>query len=130
MADLTRDDLKTILVFALHVARVDDNLAGIEKTILGRYIEVTHLDENERRELAQQSHSLSHDIDGLSGPDAGSLLVKTICAVAHADGIKHAMEDSFIRKVNAQLGNVVPLPPFDEWGDFADEVLAILANLD
>lgn len=130
MSDLTREDLKTILIFALHVARVDDNLAGIEKSILGRYIELTQLDEGERADLLQQRHSLSDDLSHLSGEEAKTLLVKTICAIAHADGVMHDTEDSFIRKVNHQLGDVLALPPFDEWGAFKDEVLFILGTLD
>lgn len=125
---MIRDDCKTILVFALHVARVDQEFVGFEKDVLKRLTDAVQLSEQEKDELLRRKFSLGEAMGNLSGPDASEVLVKTLCAVAHADGKRHDAEFDFIRKVNAQLNEPLDLPPWEEWNRFEPEVLEALRN--
>lgn len=125
---MTRDDCKTILVFALHVARVDQEFVGFEKDVLRRLTDAVELSEQEKDELLRRKFSLGEGLGNLSGADAAQVLVKTLCAVAHADGKRHDAEFDFIRKVNAQLDQPVELPPWEAWQQFEPEVMEALRS--
>lgn len=128
MAELTRDDLKTTLLFALHIARVDQDFDGSEKNILSRFIELVGFTDADRVELADAGKSLSERLNNLSGVPAKDFLIKTLCAVAHADHNMHSSERDFLEKVQALLGRNFDLPPFDEWEELEAEVLEVLAH--
>ena len=51
MSDVTRQDLKTILLCAIHLAKVDNEFHLMEKKILRRFSEAMGLQESEREEL-------------------------------------------------------------------------------
>lgn len=123
MEAISRDELKVILMFAFHVAKVDQEIAGLERKILKRYMELIGLTQEERMELMGSDKSLSHRLETLTSPEAKQLLVKTLCAVAHSDGVMHEREGDFIRKVNGQLGNAVDIQPFEDWEMYEKEVL-------
>ncbi len=130
MGDVTKEDLKTILLFALHMARVDDDFSGQEKTILARFIELVGIDEADKAQLQDAGRSLAQRLDHRSGEEAKTLLVKTLCAVAHADNLMHSSERAFIEKVQALVGGQIELPPFNEWSSLETEVLATLERMD
>lgn len=130
MGDITREDLKIILLFALHMARVDEVFDVSEKKLLARFVELAHLSEEERTGLADAGRSLSHGLDSLSSDAARDLLVKTLCAIASADGLMHSSEQAFMDKVEGVVGGTQQLPPFEQWESMEGEVLAILGNLD
>lgn len=130
MADISHEDFKIILRFALHVAKVDEEFAGLEKQILRRFVELARISEEERMEMMNADKSLAHGLEHLSSGDARELLVKSLCAVAHSDGVMHDTEREFIDRVNTQLGNLISLPPFEEWEAYEHEVLALLNEMD
>lgn len=128
MGDLTKDDLKTTLLFALHIARVDEDFAPSEKQILSKFIDLVGFDDADREELSGAGRSLALRLNHLSGEFARAFLVKTLCAIAHADDLMHSSEKAFLEKVQALLGGSIDLPPFKEWKTLETEVLEELAR--
>ncbi|MDH5753147.1 MAG: hypothetical protein OEZ59_12120, partial [Deltaproteobacteria bacterium] len=96
MGEITREDLKIILAFALHVAKVDHEFANMEKVIIKRFVEVSHIEQEELAQLASTRISLADCLGRMSGDEAKSLLVQTMCAVAHCDGVTKDVESEFI----------------------------------
>jgi len=129
MPDITRDDLKIVLAFGIHIAKIDDDFAVWEKRILARFAEAISLTEEERAELANTKVSLSDGLDRLSSQDAKYLLLKTLCAVSHSDGEAHQAEIDFISRVFAKLGDQMFMLPRNEWGVYEGEVFGILEAL-
>ena len=128
MGELTKDDLKTTLLFALHIARVDEDFAPTEKKILSKFVDLVGFDKEDREELTGAGRSLALRLNTLSGEFARTFLVKTLCAIAHADNLMHSSERAFLEKVQALLGGSIDLPPFDEWENLETEVLEELAT--
>ena len=126
---ISRQDLKTILVFAIHLAKVDSEFTLQEKKVLKRYSEAIGLQEEEREELVGLGGSLSEDAAALSSDDAKELLLKTLCAVSFVDGNTSSDEVEFIQKVQLKLGIDYPLPVKADWGGFEEEVFATLAEM-
>lgn len=129
MAAINRQDLKTILLFATHVAKVDNEFALQEKELLQKFAEAIKLTPQERTELLKQEASLSEGLNHLSSKDAKQLLVKTLCAVSHSDGKAVKAEIDFIQKVIEHFGDSVFVLPRDEWGKYEAEVLKTLGTL-
>ena len=127
MGDLTRDDLKTTLLFALHIARVDEDFAPTEKKILSKFVDLVGFDKEDREELTGAGRSLALRLNTLSGEFARTFLVKTLCAIAHADNLMHSSERAFPEKVQALLGGTIDLPPFEELEKLEAEVMKELA---
>lgn len=123
MDTISRDDLKILLKFALHMAKVDKDLAPLERKILKRYVDLIGLTDEERKALIGSEQSLSQGLASIESQEAKVLLVKTLCAVAHSDGVMHEAEGAFIQKVNGQLGGAVELLPFEDWEVYEKEVL-------
>lgn len=128
MGDLTKDDLKTTLLFALHIARVDEDFAPAEKQILSKFVDLVGFDEEDRGELTGAGRSLALRLNNLSGEFARAFLIKTLCAIAHADNLMHSSEKAFLEKVQALLGGKIELPPFDKWKSLETEILEELAT--
>jgi tellurite resistance protein len=126
MSDLNRDDLKIILLFGIHLAKIDGDFAVWEKKILARFADAMKLTEREKSEMVHQEISLSQGLRRLSGQGAKSLLVKTLCAVSHSDGDTHPNEVDFIHKVVERLETQVFILPQGEWGTYEDEVITEL----
>jgi len=129
MADITRQDLLTILRFGIHVARVDSDFSPLERTLLKRLSDTIKLTAPEQKDLANGDASLATGLQKLSGHDAQNLLVKTLCAVAHSDGKATPEELEFIEKVIGKLSDTVFVYPREEWGMYEDEVLQILGQM-
>lgn len=128
MSSLTRDDLKTILKFGVHIAKIDQDFAVWEKRVLARFAEAMKLTEDEKTAMVREEISLAQGLGALSGQDAKQLLVKTLCAVAQSDGIPHEAEVEFIHKVIGRLGAQVFVLSKDEWGTYEKEVLEAIAG--
>ena len=126
MSDISRQDLKTILVFAIHLAKVDSKFHMMEKKILKRFSDSMDLQDDEREELVAMGGSLAGDADALSSSNAKELLLKTLCAVSFVDGNTSPEEVDFIQKVQTKLGIDYPLPVKEEWGVYEEEVFSVL----
>lgn len=126
MAAITRQDLKTILLFATHVAKVDSEFALQEKEFLFKVAEGMRLTPQERGDLLKQEASLSSGLNHLSSNAAKQLLVKTLCAVSHCDGKAVKAETDFIQRVIEHFGDAVFVLPREEWGSYEAEVLKAL----
>ena len=129
MGSISREDLRIILAFALHTAKVDNEFAQSEKVVIKHYLDLIHLSEAERKDLASQQLSLSEALGHLSSQAAKELLVKTICAVAHSDGVMRESETEFVRRVNHQLHTAMTLLPQDRWGEYESEIVKILGQV-
>jgi len=129
MSKITREDLRAILTFALHTAKVDHDFAQSEKAVIKKYLDLIHLSHEERQTMSHQNRSLSEMLDQLSSTDAKTLLVKTICAVAHSDGVMVDSETDFVKRVNKQLQTGMTLLPQDRWGEYETEVMQALKQL-
>ena len=128
MSSLTRDDLKTILQFGIHIAKIDGDFAVWEKKVLARFAEAMRLTEQEKHAMVHQAVSLARSINSLSGQDARQLLVKTLCAVAASDGVPHEQEMEFITKVMQRIGGQLFILGKDEWGTYEKEVLESISE--
>jgi tellurite resistance protein len=123
MSAISRDDLKIILRFGVHVGKVDSNLVAWEKRLLGRLTQAMQLSEAEKTVMVDKELSLRQGLAALSGTEAQTLLLKTLCAVAHSDGVTHEREVGFISRVLERLGSQVFLLPKEEWGEYESEVV-------
>ena len=129
MSEINKGDLKTILSLALHLARVDEDLAEFEQEILDRFAEVIGLSDDEKAALADKPVQLTDQLEELSGGESKEFLVKTLCAVAYSDGIQHEAEIEFIRKVNTALGEPLDLLPWADWESYVLEVIETLGTV-
>ncbi len=128
MTTVNRNDLKTILLFGIHIAKIDTEFVVWEKQILARFAEAMKLSDAEKAELANEGISLSQGLNALSGVEAKHLLLKTLCAVSYADGVPHPAEVEFIEKVIVKLGGSLFILPPAEWGTYEREVLSTLSE--
>jgi tellurite resistance protein len=129
MSSLTREDLKTALRFGVHIAKIDGDFAVWEKKVLARFADAMLLSEEERADMVTQNLSLAVGLEALSGQEAKHLLIKTLCAVAHSDGIPHETEIDFIHKVIDRLGGQTFVLSKEEWGLYEQEVLDIIGEV-
>ena len=129
MSDITRQDLKAILLCAIHLAKVDNDFSLMEKKMLRRYADVIGLEESEREELVAMGGSLASDVDSLSSTDAMELLIKTLCAVSFVDGTTSPEEIEFIQKVLVRTGIDYPVPPKEDWDIYEVEVFKSLQEI-
>lgn len=126
---LTRDNLKTILQFGIHIAKVDGDFAVWEKKVLARFADAMQITEEERAQMVAQELSLAKGLSSLSDREARQLLIKVLCAVAHSDGATHPAELEFINKVLQQLGGQLFVLSKDEWGSYEQEVLDAIGEV-
>jgi tellurite resistance protein len=129
MAAITRQDLKTILLFATHVAKVDNEFVTQEKELLHKMADAIKLTQDERTALLTQEASLNTGLNQLSSKEAQQLLVKTLCAVSNSDGRAVKSEIEFIQKVIEHFGDAVFVLPREEWGTYEVEVMKVLAAI-
>ena len=129
MSDISRDALKTILLFAVHIAKIDDDFDPWEKKILRRFATEMGLTDEEKQELAQTKVSLVKSLRNLKSADANHLLIKTLCAVSFVDGAATGDELEFIEKVVVKLETQVFILPREEWGQYEDEVFNTLLEV-
>ena len=122
MSDVTRQDLKVILIFSVHLAKVDSNFSFHEKRMLRQIADIIGLEAAEREELVAMGGSLAGDVDTLSSTDAMELLIKTLCAVSYVDGKTTPDEIEFIEKVLVRTGIDFPIPPKEEWSIYEPQV--------
>lgn len=129
MNGVSREDLKTILLFAAHIAKLDNSFDVWEKRILRRFANTMHLSQAEKHELAHRRASLIRSLQSLSSTEARQLLVKTLCAVSYVDGTAGEAELEFIEKVVMRLDTQVFILPKEEWGQYENEVFDSLERL-
>jgi uncharacterized tellurite resistance protein B-like protein len=129
MSSISRDELKTILAFGVHIAKLDKKFAVWERKILARFAEAMKLSEEERRTLAHQRFSLSQGLDAIGSDEARVLLVKLMCAVSFVDGSASDANMEFIERVVARLKSQVFILPREEWGRYEKEVFNTLDEL-
>lgn len=129
MTAINRQDLMTILLFATHVAKVDNEFVVEEKALLQKIADAIHLKAEERAELLKQEASLASGLNHLSSNEAKQLLVKTLCAVSNSDGKAVKSELDFIHKVIEKFGDSVFVLPREEWGKYEAEVMSALASI-
>jgi uncharacterized tellurite resistance protein B-like protein len=129
MSAISRDDLKIILKFGVHIARVDRDFAVWEKRILNRFADAMQLSEAEKAAMASGELSLTQGLAALSGQEARALLLKVLCAVAHSDGVAHEQEVAFITRVVERLGGQAFILPKDEWGSYESEVVELFTRV-
>jgi len=125
MGQITREDLKIILKFGIHLARVDANFHLEEKKVLKRFSEAIHITDEEREELMADA-SLQHGLDELASDSAKELLLKTLCAVAYVDGKTTPEEVAFVEKVLGKFEGLSFLLPKEEWGAYEAEIFEII----
>lgn len=126
MSSISRQDLKTILLCGIHLAKLDDDFHFMEKKILRRFSDAMNLAEGERDELLAMGGSLAENLELLTSDEAKELLMKTLCAVSYVDGNASADERVFIEKVRDSTFKAFVLPPNEEWEKLEEEVFTIL----
>ena len=126
MNGITRQDLKAILIFSVHLAKVDSDFSFHEKRMLRQIADIIGLEAAEREELVAMGGSLASDVDALSSTDAMELLIKTLCTVSYVDGNTTPDEIEFIEKVLVRTGIDYPIPPKEEWGIYEAQVFEAL----
>ena len=129
MSGLTRNDLKTILQLGIHIAKIDGDFAVWEKKVLARYADAMKLTEAEKADMVKQNLSLAKGLGSLSSSEAKHLLLKTLCTVAHSDGVPHEAEVDFIQKVMQRLGGQIFILSKEEWGTYEKEVMDTIAEV-
>lgn len=123
MSELTREDQKTILLFGIHIAKIDGEFDVWEKKLLAKFAEAMGLTESEKDQMAHERISLADGLGKLSGQKAKTLLWKTLCAVSVSDGEAHETEVDFIHKVIEKVGGQIFLHAVKDWGTYEQEVM-------
>ena len=126
---LTRDDLKNMLRFGVHVAKVDGEMNEEERLTLVRFARAMKLSEQERNLMLKDEITLAQAMRRLSGSPAETLLVKVMCAVANADGQILPVEQEFFERVLERLKEQVFVYTKSKWDQYEAEVLKDFANL-
>ena len=129
MSALSREELKTILHFGVHLAKLDDDFSVWERELLAHFATCMKLTEAEKHSLMNEKFSLGKGLRSLKSDGAETLLIKTLCAVAHVDGEATGVEVEFVERVVVQLKGQAFLLSRNEWGQYVDEVKAELAKL-
>lgn len=129
MSDVTREDAKTVLLFSLHLARIDSQFDAWEKKTLQKIAQVMKLSDAEMGALSSEKISLSQSLGAISGVAAMDLLAKTLCVIASSDGIASDNESQFIKKVVKASGHDITIGPETEWEKYEAEVLRILGEI-
>ena len=124
MSAVSREDFKWILLFCVHLAKVDHDFSFPEKKLLSRFAEALKLGETERAELLAGEFSLVEGLKELVSKEARELLVKCLCLVAYADGIHDPGEVAFIEKVMQSINQTIFILPKNEWGNYESEVFS------
>ena len=124
MSAVSREDFKRILLFCVHLAKVDQDFSFPEKKLLSRFAEALKLEEAERAELLQSKFSLVEGLKELESKEARELLVKCLCLVSYADGTLDDEEVAFIEKVLRSVDQTIFILPKEEWGNYETEVFA------
>lgn len=125
--EITRNDLKIILMFGLHMAMPGSDFSLPEKQLLGRFFKKLRLSKSEKKEVTRQQISLVEYLGELSSEAATEQLVEFLCAVARVDGKLDEAKISFIEKVISQLKRKKPLLSLEEWGEY-DKRAAVLVD--
>ena len=122
MSAISRNELKTILLFGVHIAKVDQKFDVWERKILARIAESLSLSDDEKQTMTREEFSLGKGLASLSSDESQQLLVKTLCAVAHVDGVASGEEIEFIERVIVKLKATVFVYGREEWGKYEKEV--------
>ncbi len=124
--EVTMSDLRNILMIGIHLAKVDKDFDWEEARILNKINDIIQLTKEEKQELLHEGFNVMEGLDALVTAKARTLLVKFLCAIAHADQVLQGSEVEFINKVNAQFSNLVTMKPVDAWHEYEAEVTDIL----
>ena len=73
--------------------------------------------------------SLGKGLASLTSDEGQQLLVKTLCAVAHVDGVASGEEIEFIERVIVKLKAQVFVYGREEWGKYEKEVFETLEQV-
>jgi tellurite resistance protein len=130
MGRVSRQDLKTILLCGIHLAKLDDNFHFMEKKFLRRFSEAINLTEGEREDLLAMGGSLAENVGLLTSDDARELLLKTLCAVSYVDGNASDEEYVFIEKVRDSLALGFEIKPREEWSAYEEAVFTAIEQPD
>lgn len=130
MGRVSRQDLKTILLCGIHLAKLDGDFHFLEKKFLRRFSEAINLADGERDELLTMAGSLADNLGMLTTEYAKELLVMTLCAVSHVDGNSSDDELVFIDKVRETMKITFEVPPKEEWGTYEEAVFDVIEQHD
>ncbi len=123
---MTADELRTILGMALRLARADKNVAELEQEILDGFSSALGLSDDERAAIADENIQPADAVARLSSGEAREFLMKSLCAVAFADGLRHDSEIELIAQTHELVGGSVSLKPWEEWESYVEEVIDTL----
>ena len=123
---MTADELRTILGMALRLARADKNVAELEQEILDGFSSALGLSDDERAAIADENIQPADAVARLSNGEAREFLMKSLCAVAFADGLRHDSEIELIAQTHELVGGSVSLKPWEEWESYVEEVIDTL----
>ena len=130
MEEVSRNDLKIILMFGLHLAMADNDFTLQGKNFLGGFFRKLRLSESEKKEVARRQISLAEYLGKLSSEAATEQLVEFLCAVSRVDGKMDEAEIEFIEKVHSLLKRKKPLLPLEEWGEYEERATAQLDRIE
>lgn len=124
--EVTRPDLRNILLVGIHLSKVDKDFNWEEARFLNMINDILQLTSEEKRELLHEGFNVMEGLDTLVTRKARNLLVKFLCAIAHSDQVIQGSEVEFINRVNARFGNLVAFKPPGAWHEYEEEVAEIL----
>lgn len=129
MSTVSREEFKTILLFGVHVAKLDKEIHPLENEILRRLADAIHLSDKERADLLAAKFSLGQGLLRLGSDAARNLLVKTMCAVASVDGTIAEAEKDFIGRVVSKFEKATFILPAEDWPQYQEELFQDLQDL-
>ena len=127
--EITRNDLKVTFSLALQIAKADDELSMLEKRLLFQLFDKIRPNDEEKAALLKKGVDAENNLNQLSSDSAKELLLMTLCAVAHSDGLFHYSENEYLNRVVTRMGKKIEIPAWEEWLAYEQAVLDILNKL-
>ena len=118
---MNRNDMKLIFQISFKVAKADRVIEGYEKEILERFKEVLEINDLQAAEILDENISIESAIRNLSDQKSQEMLIKTMCALAFADGVRYEEEITMVQKANEQINTPLDLIPWEHWEHYVEE---------
>jgi len=124
--EMNRKDIEIIFQIAFNMALADRKIEKYESEILDRFKEVLNVNELKAAKILDRKITLEQSISKLSNQIAKENMVKTMCALAYADGVRYEEEISMVHRANNALERPLALEPWENWENYVEQTLDYL----
>ena len=125
---MNRKDIEIIFQIAFSMALADRKIEKYESEILDRFKAALNVDELKAAKILDKKITLEQSLKKLSTGIAKENMVKTMCALAYADGVRYEEEIDMVIKANNSLEKPLVLEPWENWEIYVEQTLDYLSD--